>query len=319
MLLLAWAAALARPCDSWAQQVQRTYRIGIVSNLAPDSPNLVALHEELRRSGFVGGQNLEIDQSGYSLRSDQFEQHAADLVAAKVDVIVCAGGVAIRAAQHATSAIPVLGITEDMVGEGLVSSMAQPGGNTTGVSLLATELDGKRLELLIDLLAGAKHIAALADTGATTPDNLQLLQRAALAKGVELSIHTVRAPEEIVPAIDAAKAAGAVGLVVLASPVLFSNRQIIFERTRALGLPAMYQWPEMAREGGLTAYGPSIVEIFRRQVAGQLVKLLHGVRPADLPVEQPSKFELVINLKTAKALGLTLPPLLVAQADDVIE
>jgi putative ABC transport system substrate-binding protein len=136
---------------------------------------------------------------------------------------------------------------------------------------------------------------------------------------VDLGIHTVGTPEEIVPAIDAAKASAAAGLNVLASPMLFANRRLIFERASALRLPAMYQWPEMAREGGLAGYGPSLVQLFRDVVSRQLVKLLEGAKPADLPVEQPTRFELVLNLNTAKALGLTIPHSMLLLADEVIE
>jgi len=206
-----------------------------------------------------------------------------------------------------------------MVGEGLVASMAHPGGNTTGVSILATELDGKRQELLIELIPGVRRIAALADSRTAVPKKLQALQDMARARGVELGIRTVGTPEEIAPAIEAAKASGAAGLNVLASPLLFGKQRIILERTAALGLPAMYQWPEMAHAGGLAAYGPSIVEITRQQDARLLAEVLRGTKPADIPVEQPTTFELVVNLKTAKALGLTIAEPFLARADEVIE
>ena len=196
--------------------------------------------------------------------------------------------------------------------------MAHPGGNTTGISILATELDGKRQELLIELLPGARHIAALADFNTTASRQLQALQDTARARGVELSIHQIAKLEEISSAIDAAKAADASGLNVLASPLLFAQRQLIIERTVALRFPAMYQWPETAEEG-LVGYGPRIVQLFRDVLSRQLIKLLQGAKPADIPVEQPTKFELVINLKAAKALGLTIPPLVLARADEVIE
>ena len=206
-----------------------------------------------------------------------------------------------------------------MVGEGLVRSLAHPDGNTTGVSIFATELDGKRQELLIELIPGARRIAALADSLTAVPQKLQALQDMAHARGVALVIHTLGAAEEIAPAIEAAKASDAAGLSVLASPLINTNRRIIFERTAALGLPAIYQWPEDAQEGGLVGYGPSLIQIYRQQVSRLLVKLLRGAKPADIPVEQPTKFELVINLKTAKTLGLTTPEAFLARADEVIE
>ena len=177
------------------------YRIGALSPV-PRAAVHNALYDELSRLGFVEGQNLQTDRQGYGLRPEQFRQQAAELAKAKVDVLVCVGAAAIRAAQQATATIPILGITDDMVGEGFVRSMAHPGGNTTGVSILATELDGKRQELLIELLPGVRRIEALGDSLERVPNTLQALQDAARAKGIELVIQTVGTPEEIAPAID---------------------------------------------------------------------------------------------------------------------
>ena len=201
---------------------------------------------------------------------------------------------------------------------GLVNSLARPGGNTTGISILATELDGKRQEILIEAVPGLRRMAVLADSKRPVT-KLQALQDAARARGVELSIHQIASAEEITAAIDAAKASGAAALNVLSSPFLYGNRQIIMQRVAALRLPAIYQFPEEAEEGGFVAYGPRVVQIFRELMAEQLVKLLRGIKPADIPVEQPTKFELVINLKTANAMGVTVPATLVARADKVIE
>ena len=192
-------------------------------------------------------------------------------------------------------------------------------GNTTGVSLLATELDGKRQELLIELVPDAHHIAALADPNTTAPRQFQVLEEAARAHRVGLLVQQVAKPEQIVGAMAAARAGGAAALNVLASPLFFAQRQLIFEHAAALRLPAIYQWPEMTREGGLAGYGPSIVQLFRDVLSRQLVKLLQGAKPADLPIEQPTTFELVVNLNTAKALGLTTPQSILERADEVIE
>jgi putative ABC transport system substrate-binding protein len=319
LIALFGGASLALPLQVRAQQPGRTYRIGGLQSSPREAPQIIALLDELRRLGFIEGQNLIIDPHGFGLRSEQFLQAAVELVNAQVDVILAGGNLAIRAAQQATTTLPILGVTDDMVGSGLAASMAHPGANTTGVSLLATELDGKRQELLTELIPAARHIAALTDPNTTAPGQLQALQEAARTHGVDLDIRTAATPEEIKPAIDAAKASGAAGLNVLASPVLFVNRRLIFERAAALHLPAIYQWPEMAREGGLAGYGPSIVQLFRDVVSRQLVKLLEGAKPADLPVEQPTRFELVINLNTAKELGLTIPQTVLLLADEVIE
>ena len=277
------------------------------------------MFDELRRLGFIEGQNLTIDWRSYGPRIDLIPEFAAEFVKAQVDVIYVFGDAAIRAAQQATTTIPILAITEDMVGSGLVNSLARPGGNTTGVSVLATELDGKRQEILIEAVPGLRRMAVLADSNATGSSELQALQDAARARGVEVSIHQVASAEEITAAIDAAKASGAAALNVLSSPFLYGNRQIIMHRVAALRLPAIYPFPEEAEEGGFVAYGPRLVQIFRELMAQQLVKLLRGIKPADIPVEQPTKFELVINLKTANAMGVTVPEALLARADKVIE
>ena len=200
-----------------------------------------------------------------------------------------------------------------------VSSLAKPGGNTTGVSIFATELDGKRQEILIEAVPGLRRMAALADSNTNAPRQLQALQDAARARGVELSIYEVAKPNEIAAAIDAAKKADAAALNVLASPLFFADRQVIMERATALHLPAMYHWPEVAEQGGLLGYGPRLVLIYREILARQMVALLRGTKPGDIPVEQPTKFELVINLKTAKAIGLTIPESFLLRADELIE
>jgi len=319
IIALLGGAILAWPPAVRGQEPRRTYRIGALSGLPRSEPFYIALYDELGRLGFVEGQNLQIDGQGYGMRREQFAQHAAEVVKAKVDVILTGGDVPIRAARQATATIPILAMTDDMVGSGLVGLMAHPGGNTTGVSLLATELDGKREEILIEMTPGARRIAAPADTNTTASQQLQSLQDAARARGVELSIQRIAKPEEVIGAIDAAKAAGAAALNVLASPVLFGQRRLIIERAAALRLPAIYQWPETAEEGGLAGYGPRIVQLYRDVMSRQLVALLRGTKPADLPVEQPTIFELVVNLKTAKALDLTIPQSIIARADEVIE
>jgi putative tryptophan/tyrosine transport system substrate-binding protein len=282
-------------------------------------PNFVPMFETLRQSGFIEGQNLIVDWRAFAQHVDQVPTFAAELVAAKADVLYASGDLAIQALLRATDAIPIVGVTEDMVGSGLVSSFARPDKNLTGVSILSTELDGKRQEILIDALPGLQRMAALADANATAPPRLQSLHDAVRGRNVELSLHRIRAPEEIVAAIDAAKASGAGALNVLASPVLYNNRRIIMQRTAELRLPAIYNFPEVAAEGGFAGYGPRFVALYRDMVTSKLVKLLHGAKLADMPVEQPTKFELAINLKTANALGLTISPTFLARADEVIE
>jgi putative ABC transport system substrate-binding protein len=312
-------AATLLPHAARAQEAGRTYRLGILQFSSRGEPWHVAFFAALGQQGFIEGQNLIGDPDGYSLRVDQLAAHAAKLVDAKVDVINCGGDPPIRAAQQATKEIPILGVAEDMVGSRFVASLAKPGGNTTGVSLLSSELDGKRQQILMETVPGAHRYAALADVNSSSPQRLQTLEEITRARGAELSIYRVAKSEEIAGAVDAAKNSGAGALNVLASTLLYNNRQIILPRTAALALPVIYQWPMVAAEGALLGYGPRLERILGDIVSRQLVKLLRGVVPADIPVEQPTKFELAVNLKTAKMLGLTVPASLLATADEVIE
>jgi putative ABC transport system substrate-binding protein len=318
LITLLGGAMAAWPLAARAQEAARTYRVGGVTASPRNAPIVVAMFDELRRAGFVEGQNLTIDWRTYGANADLIPELTADLVNAHLDVIYAAGDPAIHAAQGATKTIPILGITEDMVAAGLVNSLARPGGNTTGLSILATELDGKRQEILIEAAPGIRRMAALVDPK-TASLHVQALADAARAHGVELSIYRAARAEDILAAIDAAKASGAETVNILSSAYFWGNRQIIMQRVAALRLPAMYHLPEIAEEGGLLAYGPRAVQFFREIMAPQLVKLLRGAKPADLPIEQPTKFELVINLKTANALAITVPQTLLARADKVIE
>ena len=225
----------------------------------------------------------------------------------------------VQAARRATKTVPILAVAEDMVGSGFVTSLARPGGNTTGLSLLSAELNGKRQEILMEALPGIKRMAILADTGSISPQHLQMLQDAGHSRGLEILVQRVSKRDEVEDAIEAAKNSGAQAINVLASALLFINRDIILSRTATLRLPAIYQWPDMADAGGLIGYGPNLVQLWRDIVARQLVKLLQGVKPADIPVEQPSKFQLWVNLKVAKDYNLTIPESLLLRADKVIE
>ena len=221
-------------------------------------------------------------------------------------------------AQHATKNIPIVGLTEDMVAAGFAQSMAHPE-SVTGISLLATELDGKRQELLLEAVPGVRRIAALADVLNTREPHIQSLKEAARARGVDLLTYRAGSPDEIISAVDTASSSGAAALNVLSTPFLFVNRHIILERVASVHLPTMHQWPETVEEGGFIGYGPPFIKLWRDIIARQCVKLLQGVKVADIPIEQPTKFELWINLKTANALGVTVPETLLARADKVIE
>jgi putative ABC transport system substrate-binding protein len=316
-ITLAAGAMVELPFAATAQEAGRTYRYGILEPFADTSVSVRRI-DELRRRGFIEGQNLTIYRRNFGPHVDLISQYAAELGKAQVDVIEAAGSVATRAAQQATKTIPIVGVADDMVGEGLVNTLSRPNGNTTGVSILATELDGKRQEILIEAVPGLRRMAALADTNATADAKFYALQEAARARNIELSIHRIARSEEIAAAIDMAQVSGATALNVLASPMLFANSQLIMDRVSMLRLPAIYQWPEIAERGGFAAYGPRITQIPDITIR-QTAMLFRGAKVADIPVEQPTKFELVINLDTAKTLGVVVPAPLLARADKVIE
>jgi putative tryptophan/tyrosine transport system substrate-binding protein len=318
-ITLLGGAAVTWPMAGHTQEPGRVYRIGSLHQAPADAPQHLAFVAELQKLGFIDGQNLTVNRHGYGLPVQRFAEVAQDYVKAHVDAILCGGEAAARAAQGATRTIPLVVLVDDAVRAGLVRSLAKPGGNTTGVSILASELDGKRQDVLIEAVPRLRHMAALVDPGSTTAVQAKTLVQSAGMHGVELSIHQVTKPEEIAPAIDAAKASGATALNVLASALLFNNRKIIFERVATWRLPAIYQWPEMAEDEGLLGYGPRLVQIYRDLISRQAVKVLRGIKPADIPVEQPTRFELVINLQTAKAIGHDVPAELVLRADRVIE
>jgi putative tryptophan/tyrosine transport system substrate-binding protein len=312
-------AAVAWPLVTRAQEPGRTYRLGVLLLSPRNTPYNVALLDAVKPDGFIDGKNLVVDDRGFRLRVDELADHASAIVKAEVDVIVCSGDPCVRAAQRATKTIPILALSEDMVRSGFAASLANPGGNTTGVSILASELNSKRQEILLEVVPGVGRMAALADPNSSSPQQLQALHDTAHARGIDLLIYQVTKAEEITDAIDAAKKSGATALNVLASAFLWNNRQIILPRVAALGLPAIYQFPAAAEEGGFIAYGTDLDQIYRNIWARQLVKLLRGVKPGDIPVEQPTKFALVVNLKTAAALGLTIPESFLMRADKVIE
>jgi putative ABC transport system substrate-binding protein len=317
LIVSAAATPLLRMAVARAQETGRIYRLGVITGAARLAPWNVAFFEELKGLGFVEGQNLKFVADGFGLRDDQFAKVAATLAKSAPDVIFCIGNPAIRAAQESTRTVPIVGLASEWVAAGFVRSLARPGGNVTGVNL-AFEIDGKRQDILMEAVPDARRFAFLTDTSFTPPAHLSALQNATRARGVEVAVFTAGAPEQIAPMMGEAKAWGATALNVLSAPLFSFNRRIVIERAAGLGLPAIYEWPEMAEEGGLIGYGARLHLIYR-QLAAVLVKVLHGIKPEDIPVEAPTKFDLVVNLKTAKALGLTIPESLLARADEVIE
>jgi putative ABC transport system substrate-binding protein len=312
--------AAAWPLAAMAQQAGRTYRLGCLWAVPRgDDPAYKAFFDELRRRGFIEGQNLTVEFRAFGQHVDLIPQYAVELVKARVDVIAVSGEVAVRALQQATKTIPIVGLVADMLGSGLVTSLARPGGNTTGVSILVPEADGKRQDLLIEAVPGLRLMAVLADVNYESAAWLDELRKAASVHNIELSIHRVARAEDIAAAIDSAQASGATALNIAASPLFYANRRLIMDRLAAAHLPTIYEWPETAEEGGFAAYGPRRSQLYSETMTQQIVKLFRGTKVADIPIEQPTKFELVINLKTANAMGVTVPATLVARADKVIE
>jgi putative ABC transport system substrate-binding protein len=306
-----------------AQQPTKVYRVGRLQPASPIEPNplLEAFRQALRALGYVEGQNLVLEVRAAEGSPERLRDLAAELVRLQVDVIVAAGSPAIRAAQHATRTIPiVMAAPPDAVAEGFVASLAHPGGNTTGLSWLGAMLPSKRLELLKETVPQRARIAVLANPVYEAYGTWRhTLTVAAQALGLHLHVVELRSADELDSAFAAMTREGADTLLVLSDPALMAPlHERIADLAATRRLPAMYDWRMYVDAGGLMSYGPSLPEIHRR-AATYVDKILKGAKPADLPVEQPTKFELVINLKTARALGLTIPPSILFQADEVLQ
>jgi len=321
VVLLLLAAPLA---TATAQPPEKVPRVGYLSPGSPSEPfrqrRFEAFRQGLRELGYVEGQNIAIESRWAEGKYDRYPALAADLVRLKVDVIVAVGGRASEVAKHATRTIPiVMSVVIDPLGSGLVASLARPGGNVTGISLMTPDLVGKQLEVLKEVVPKVSRVALLwnpANPGSAP--QLREAEAAARALGVRLQILEARDPQEIDSAFAAMTRGRAAALVVLADAILLNQRRQIAELAAERRLPAVYGPSEHAEAGGLMAYSANLLDLERR-AATYVDKILKGAKPADLPVQQPTKFELVINLKTAKALGLTIPPSLLLRADQVIE
>jgi putative ABC transport system substrate-binding protein len=285
----------------------------------PSAPFVAAFRNGLGESGFVEGQNVAIEYRFAEGRDDQLPALAADLVGRKVDVIVAFGGGAPRAAKAASQTIPIVfAIGGDPVAIGLVASLARPGGNVTGVSWLGGELTSKRLELISELVPHARAIALLVNPNNRQARMVREMQEAARTKGVQLPILYAGSESEIDAAFATLVQGNADALVVTAEPFINSRRQQIVALAARHAVPAIYGIREYAAAGGLISYGASLSAAYR-QVGIYAGGILKGAKPADLPVQQSTIFELVVNLNTAKALGLTVPPSILSRADEVIE
>jgi len=321
---LAVAAAgsfIAMPAVARAQQVGRIHHIGFLAPGSGPGAGVEAFREGLRDLGYVEGRNLIIEYRWAAGKVERLPELAAELVRLKVEVIVGTATPTIEAARHATSTIPiVMTAVADPVGSGLVAGLARPGGNVTGLSLLSTELAGKKLQMVRELLPKATRVAVLAYHGYTsaTRPYLEQMRAAAQQMGIQLVVQEVKEAGDLPGAFTAMQRERAQALDVRASPFSTENAKRIVELAAQHRLPAMYDVRSFVEAGGLLSYGPNNLEIFRR-AAFYVDRILKGAKPADLPIEQPTKFELVINLKAAKALGLTIPPALLVRADQVIE
>ncbi|OGQ82251.1 MAG: hypothetical protein A3F90_10150 [Deltaproteobacteria bacterium RIFCSPLOWO2_12_FULL_60_19] len=305
-----------------AQQPKSVPRVGYLSVLSPssDSARIEAFRQGMRDLGYLEGQNMAIEYRYAEGKLERLPDLAGELVRLKVDVIVVGGSTATRAAKNVTRVIPiVMAHGSDPVELGFVASLARPGGNITGLTHLAPELGGKRLELLKDSLAQLSRVAVLTDPGTQGHGpQIKELEVAARALGLQLRPAEVRKPNDLENAFSAMTTGRAGALIGLQQPTLDRLRERIVDLAAKNRLPAMYSNSEYVETGGLMSYAADIVAMFRR-AATYVDKILKGRKPADLPVEQPMKFELVINLKAAKQIGLTIPPNVLARADKVIK
>ena len=323
IIVLTLSAMLLALCSSAdAQQSTQIPRIGFLSatSLSTISARIEALRQGLRELGYVEGKNIVIELRSAEGKLDRVPALAAELVRLKVDVIVTGGGTDTRAAKEATNTIPiVMAQDSDPVGSGFVASLARPGGNITGLSTLVPEVSGKRLELLKEIIPKLSRVAVLGIS--TRPGNAQSLKEVELAAGaftVQVQYLDVLDVKEIETAFRAATKARAEAVLVLQSPFFNSQRKQIIDIAIKSRLPAIYPQTDYTEAGGLMYYGANTPDLFRR-AATYVDKILKGAKPADLPVEQPKKFEFIINLKAAKHIGLTIPPNVLARADRVIK
>jgi putative tryptophan/tyrosine transport system substrate-binding protein len=315
----------ARALESEASGQRGDSKVPRIGVLLPGTAASFALRTKafldgLRELGYIEGQTIAIEWRWGQDRVEGFAELAADLVGRNVDVLVTGGTPAAKALKSATGTIPiVMAIIGDPVAAGLVDSLARPGGNATGFSIVAPDLSGKRLELLKEIVPGISRVAMMLNAGNPQSQfELREMQAAAQAMGLQLHPVQISSQDALEEAFAAMSRASAHALICLTDPMFFSQRRKIVELAGRSRLPAMYFFQGFAEEGGLVSYGPSDIDVYRRS-ATYVDRILHGAKPSELPVEQPTKFDLVINLNAAKALGLDISPMLLACADKVIE
>ncbi len=322
-ITLVGGAIAAWPLAANAQQKRKLPLIGVLDPGSTDVPGAVGFYEGLRELGYTEGSNIEIERRYGDWNADRFRQLAADLVRLKVDVIVVMSTSPARAAKQATGTIPiVVGGMADPVGDELIVSLARPGGNLTGNTFLGPELIAKRFGLLKDAISGLARVAALwhpAAYGKRTLDGmLRETETAAQALRLQLQLVPAAGPSDLDGAFVTMTRANADAVILLPSPMLYGEHKRIVELAAKSRLPAMYAAREFVEDGGLMSYGASLPDLFRR-IATYVDKILKGASPSDLPVEQPTKLEFVLNLRTARLLGIEVPPGLLSIADEVIE
>jgi putative ABC transport system substrate-binding protein len=316
--------ALCSPVE--AQQAARLSKVGRLSAGSLADPLSKATYEvfqaRLRELGWIEGRNVVLENRWVRDKAENAPNLASELVRLKVDVIVAVGSPLIHVTKQATTAIPIVmsGTGADPVAAGFVASLQRPGGNITGLSMLSTELSGKRLELLKDIVSNLGRVAVLRNPGfPAVAIQSKETQAAAKSLGIELQAWEVRTRKELEAAFPSMTEAGTSGLIVFSDPVMLErNREAIIALALKHRIPTVYPWRNYVEEGGLTSYSASLLDMHRR-AAVYVDKILKGAKPADLPVEQPTKFELLVNLKTAKQMGLTIPPNVLARADRVIK
>ena len=308
---------LAVPLAAEGQQTRKVPRIGVLGGQSPEiSPPILVLREGLRELGYVEGQNIAIEWRWAQGKDERYPDLAAELVKLKVDIIVAPTTAGAKAAQRATKTIPiVMGFVSDPVALGLVANLARPGGNITGLGVPTPENAGKRLQLLREAVPTVARIAVLSDE--SQPADLRGTEAAAQALGVQLQVWKVESGGELDRVFTAIARERTAGIIILGSTTLFANRARIAQLAVRHRLPTSAWARELTEAGCLMSYGANLHDVARR-AAYFVDKILKGAKPGDLPIEQPTKFELVINLKTAKALGLTIPPSLLGRADEVI-
>jgi putative tryptophan/tyrosine transport system substrate-binding protein len=311
--------AVAWPIRTRAQQLRQT-RIGILHPGSPPDPWLEGLRQGLRDLGYTEGHNIVLEYRWAEGKGERLDRLAQELIENKVDIFVIMTGPAVLAARRRTTTVPiVMAISGDPVGIGVVANLARPGGNVTGFSLMSGDLAGLRLGVLKEAVPAAKRVAALYNpTEPPTAQEMRDTEAAARTLGIAVQPLEARSGDDLEQAFSRAAAERADALITFAHGFAFVHRRRIADLAAQHRLPAMYGWREYAEVGGLMTYGPNVTATLRR-AASYVDRIIKGANPADLPVEQPTKFELVINLKTAKALGLEMPPTLIVRADEVIE